>query len=316
MIRSARLTRVALTWVAVDVSVVIASSSRFLHSTVCLPGHWQSCAVNFASGTSRRVTKLFEVHFADVDTADSSVVTVIRFGRSKFNIWQLWDNQHRFKQICRNIAWVPLPRRSTDTLQQSVVVSLLFWDSSHGLDDMGPVSSMTMRSVVFTRTPKNTPLDHLDSNLCRVRFRQSTHSPKLGNSILQGLPFKRACWLCDRVARALVEEQEKIGTMLDQPRQLRTPGLQDNSRLLLQEVFAGSRKSVHRLNRTLDFSVALALALGRCFRHNHAVPTILDSVAEGNNAGLLIRLEDDSLVSHEIQIGQQSPRRVRVRHTL
>ena len=34
-----------------------------------------------------------------------------------------------------------------------------------------PVSSMTMRSVVFTRTPTNTPRDHLDSNLCRVRFR-------------------------------------------------------------------------------------------------------------------------------------------------
>ena len=76
--------------------------------------------------------------------------------------------------------------------------------------------------------------------------------------------------------------------MLDQPSQQRASRLQRDSRLVLQEVFEGPRKSVHRLSGTFDLSVALALALGRCFRHNLAVPTILDSVTEDNNAGLLI----------------------------
>ena len=56
---------------------------------VSLPRHWQYCAVNFAGRASRSVTKLFEGHFADVDIAGSSVVTVIGFGRSGFNIRQL-----------------------------------------------------------------------------------------------------------------------------------------------------------------------------------------------------------------------------------
>ena len=64
--------------------------------------------------------------------------------------------------------------------------------------------------------------------------------------------------------------------------------LQGDSKLLLQEVFGGPRKPVHRLSSTFDLSVAFALSLARCFRHNLAVPTILDSVTEGNNAGLLI----------------------------
>ena len=76
--------------------------------------------------------------------------------------------------------------------------------------------------------------------------------------------------------------------MLDQPSQQRPPGLQRNSRFLVQEVFEGPRKSVHRLNGTLNFSIVLALALGRRFRHNFAMPTFLDSVTESNNAGLLI----------------------------
>ena len=54
-----------------------------------------------------------------------------------------------------------------------------------------PVSSMTMSSVVFTLTPTNTPRDHLDSILCRVRLRKSTHSPKLGIPTIQRLLFKR-----------------------------------------------------------------------------------------------------------------------------
>ena len=85
-----------------------------------------------------------------------------------------------------------------------------------------------------------------------------------------------------------MEEQEKMGTMLDQPSQQRSSRLERDSRLLCQEVFEGPRKSVHRLNSTCDPSVVLALALGRRFRHNLAVPTILDSVTEGNIAGLLI----------------------------
>ena len=111
----------------------------------------QSGTVNFAGWASRRATKLFKVSFADVDVAGSSAVAVVVFCWSRFNVWQLWDDQQWLRQICRNIAWVRLPRRSTDTLQQSVVVSLLFWDSSHRLDN-GP------------------SLVHLVSNLCRVRF--------------------------------------------------------------------------------------------------------------------------------------------------
>ena len=76
--------------------------------------------------------------------------------------------------------------------------------------------------------------------------------------------------------------------MLNQPGEQRTSRLQGNSRLLLQKVFEGSRKFVHRLNSTFDLSVTLALALERCFRHKFAVPTIPDSVTEGKNAGLLI----------------------------
>ena len=51
---------------------------------------------------------------------------------------QLWDDKHLLKKICRNVAWVRLPGRSTDILQQSVVVSLLFRDSSHGLNNICP----------------------------------------------------------------------------------------------------------------------------------------------------------------------------------
>ena len=104
----------------------------------------------------------------------SFIVAVIRFGRSRVNVWQLWDDERWLRQICRNIARVRLPKLSTDILQQSVVKSLLFWDSSQGLNNICPASTMTMRSVVFTRTPT-----------------KSTHSPKLGSSTLQGLPFKR-----------------------------------------------------------------------------------------------------------------------------
>ena len=99
-IRSVCLTRVALIRVAVDASVIITSSSRLQ----------QSGTMNFAGWTSCHVTELFKVCFTDVDAAGSSVVTVIRFGRSGVDVWQLWDDQHWLRQICRNVAWVRLPR--------------------------------------------------------------------------------------------------------------------------------------------------------------------------------------------------------------
>ena len=61
--------------------------------------------MNFAGWASCNVTTLFRVCFRDVDVSGSSVGTVIRLSRSSFDVWQVWD-QHRFKQICRNVAWV------------------------------------------------------------------------------------------------------------------------------------------------------------------------------------------------------------------
>ena len=68
----------------------------------------------------------------------SFFVAVIRFGRSRVNVWQLWDDQHWLRQIRRNIDWVRLPGRSTDILQQSVIISLLLWDASHGVNNIRP----------------------------------------------------------------------------------------------------------------------------------------------------------------------------------
>ena len=101
------------------------SSSRFLHSAVCPCPELRKLGILPCNQT-------FQGLFADVDVAGSFVVAVIRCGRSRINVWQLREDQHWLRQICRNIAWVRLPRRSTDILQQSVVTSLLFWDSSHG----------------------------------------------------------------------------------------------------------------------------------------------------------------------------------------
>ena len=60
----------------------------------------------------------------------------------------------------------------------------------------------------------------------------------------------------------------------------------------------------------------LLLLLGEASRHNFAVPTILDGIAKSDNTRLPIRLEDDSLVPHEVKVGHLSPCRIRVRHTL
>ena len=54
--------------------------------------------------------------------------------------------------------------------------------------------------------------------------------------------------------------------MFDQPSQQRTPRFQRNSRILLQEFFEGPRKSVHRLNGTLNFSIALRMTTFGTFK--------------------------------------------------
>ena len=185
------------------------------------------------------------------------------------------------RQICRNVAWVRLPGRSMDILQPSVVISLLFWDSSHGLNTC---SSMSMRSVVFARSPLSTT----STPTCvECAFGgQRTHQSSATQ--LSGAYPSNAGRLCDCRAAHRCGRVEMIGTMLDQPSQQRTSRLQHGSRLLFQEIFEGPRKSVHRLKSTFDLSVALTLALWRCFRHNLAVPTIIDSVTEGNDAEHLI----------------------------
>ena len=85
--------------------------------------------------------------------------------------------------------------------------------------------------------------------------------------------------------------------MLNQPGQQRASGFQSDSRLLFQEIVEGPRKSMHRVDSTLDLSIAFSLALG------------------SDNTQLLIRLEHDSLVPHEVKVGHQSPCWTRVRHT-
>ena len=124
---------------------------------VSLSRHRQSGTVNFAGWTSCRVTKLFKVCFTDVDIAGSFVVAVVRFGRSRINVWQLWDDQHGLKKIGRNIAWVRLPGRSMDFLQQSVVISLLIWVSSHGLNNTCPsLVHDNALSLFYSNTRKHT----------------------------------------------------------------------------------------------------------------------------------------------------------------
>ena len=130
-----------------------------------------------------------------------------------------------------------------------------------------PVSSMTTRSVVFTLTPTNPPFDHFVS----PGFACQTHSATV-------------------VRFTSVEEHQKIETMLNQPGQQWASGFQSDSRMLFQEVLEGPRKSLHRLNSTLVLSITLALALGKDFRHNFAVLTVLDGVAKSDNTLLLMDL--------------------------
>ena len=230
MLRSVCLTRVALIRVALDASFIITSSRRFLHSAVSR--HRQSGTVNFAGWTSCRVTKLFKVCFTDVNVEGSFVVAVIRCGLSRFNVWQLWDDQ----QICRNIDLVRLPRRSTEILQQFVVVSLLFWDSTHGLNNICPsLVHGNGLSCFYSNTHEHTsrpPRLQLVSSALSV-VSALTKARQLNSP---GLTLQTRVG-CVTVVLTLVEEPEKIGTMLVQPSQQRTSRPKRDSRLLLQEVF-------------------------------------------------------------------------------
>ena len=70
----------SLTRAAVDVSVVIASSSRLLHSVVA--------------------TTFLDVFLANVDVSCALVVTVVHSGRGRTDVMQLWDDQQWLRQIC------------------------------------------------------------------------------------------------------------------------------------------------------------------------------------------------------------------------
>ena len=106
--RSACLTRVALTRVAVDSSAVIASSSRFLHSAVC------SCTDigNLAQWTSQQgippCNQTFQNLLCGCRHCGFLCCRCVGFGWIGLTIRQRWRNQHCFGQTCRNIARIRL----------------------------------------------------------------------------------------------------------------------------------------------------------------------------------------------------------------
>ena len=167
----------------------------------CVPG--QTPAI--LHGELRRLDILpcnqhFKVCFTDVDVAGPFVAAVICYGRSRFNACQLWDDQRRFKQICRNIAWVRLPRRSTDILQQSVIVSLLFLDSSHGSNNMCP-------SLVHDNALSCFLLEHPRTHLLTTptpSYVECAFGSRRTHRSSAAQPFRaylsNACRLCDRRA--------------------------------------------------------------------------------------------------------------------
>ena len=168
------------------------------------------------------------------------VVAVIRFGRSRVDVWQLWDDQHWLRQICRNVAWVRLPGRSTDILQQSVVVPLLFWDSSHGLNNVGPsLVHDNALSCFYSHTHEHTSrpprLQLVSSPLSAINALNKARQLNC-----PGLAFQTHAGCVTVVRLTLVEEQEKIGTMLDQPSQQRTSRLQRDSRFVVPGSLRGS----------------------------------------------------------------------------
>ena len=146
--------------------------------------------------TSCRVTKSFKVYFADADVARSPVVIVIRLGRSRLNVKQLWDDQHRFRQICRNVAWVRLPGRSTYALQQSVVVSLLFWHSSRGLNDVCPSLIHHNALSCFSREHPQTRLSTTSTPTCVECAFGSRHTRRNSATQVSKVCPSNACWQC------------------------------------------------------------------------------------------------------------------------
>ena len=111
----------------------------------CLPR--QSGAVNFAGWAFCRVTKLFKICFTDVDVAGSFVVTVMRFGSGKS------------VETSPGFGSQGVPRTFYSNL----------WSyrcsSATRLTDC-PVSSITMRSVVFARTHLRTRLPTTSTPTC------------------------------------------------------------------------------------------------------------------------------------------------------
>ena len=103
---------------------------------------------------------------------------------------------------------------------------------------------MTVHSIVFTRPPNK----HTSRP---PRLQLVSSAPSVINALTKtrhlnspGLTFQTHVGCVTIVWLAIVEEQKKSGPMLNQPSQQRTSRLQGNSRLLLQKVFEGSRKSV------------------------------------------------------------------------
>ena len=56
------------------------------------------CAL--AQTTTCSVTKSLEVYLANVDVSCTFVVTVVHSGQGRFDVRQLWDDQHWLGQIC------------------------------------------------------------------------------------------------------------------------------------------------------------------------------------------------------------------------
>ena len=97
--------------------------------SVFLSRHRRSSAVNFAGWAPCRVTKNFKVNFEDIDVAGSSVVTVIRLGRSRFKVRQLWDDQHRFRPEFVNSLKIEF----ISSLRIEFINQGLFWNERLGL---------------------------------------------------------------------------------------------------------------------------------------------------------------------------------------
>ena len=110
-----------------------------------------------------------------------------------------------------------------------------------------------------------------------------------------------------------VENLEKVGTMLEQPSQQRTSGLQRNPRFLLQEVFEGPRQSVHRLKARLASELLLLSPLRES---SGTISPCQPFLTASQRTTILIGLEDNLLVPNEIQISHQTLQNTGVPHLL